>query len=102
MQPFQLLKQALVSAPVLAMPDFPKTFCTEIDASNSGVGAVLLQQRHPLVFISKPLGPKTRGLSTYEKEYLAILIAVDQRGAYLQQAEFVIYTDKKSLVFLNE
>lgn len=99
---FQLLKQALVSAPVLAMPDFPKTFCTEIDASNSGVGAVLLQQRHPLVFISKPLGPKTRGLSTYEKEYLAILIAVDQWGAYLQQAEFVIYTDKKSLVFLNE
>lgn len=99
---FQLLKQALVSAPVLAIPDFPKTFCIETDASNSGVGAVLLQQRHPLVFISKPLGPKTRGLSTYEKEYLAILIAVDQWGAYLQQAEFVIYTDKKSLVFLNE
>lgn len=99
---FQLLKQALVSAPVLAMPDFSKTFCVETDASNCGVGAVLLQQGHPLAFISKPLGPKTKGLSTYEKEYLAILIAVDQWRAYLQQAEFVIYTDQKSLVYLNE
>jgi len=99
---FQLLKQALVSAPVLAMPDFSKTFCVETDASNCGVGAVLLQQGHPLAFISKPLGPKTKGLSTYEKEYLAILTAVDQWRAYLQQAEFVIYTDQKSLVYLNE
>ena len=99
---FQQLKQALVSAPVLAMPDFSKTFCIETDASNSGVGAVLMQQGHPLAFISKALGPKIRGLSTYEKEYLAILIAVDQWRTYLQQAEFVIYTDQKSLVFLNE
>jgi hypothetical protein len=36
-----------------------------------------MQQGHPLAFISKSLGPRTKGLSTYEKEYLAILIAVD-------------------------
>jgi hypothetical protein len=69
---FNTLKLALVSAPVLAMLDFSQTFCIEIDASNKGVGAVLLQNGHPLAFISKPLGPRTHGLSTYEKEYLAI------------------------------
>ena len=81
---FQALKQALISAPVLAMPDFSIPFCLETDASNLGVGAVLLQNGHPLAFISKPLGLKTQGLSTYEKEYLAIVIAIDQWRSYLQ------------------
>ena len=99
---FQALKQALVTAPVLVMPDFSLPFCLETDASKLDVGAVLLQQGHPLAFISKPLGLKTQGLSTYEKEYLAIVIAVDHWRPYLQQAEFLIFTDQKSLVHLNE
>jgi hypothetical protein len=65
-----------------------------------GVSAVLMQNGHPLAFISKALGPRTRGLSTYEKEYLAILIAVDQWRAYLQLAKFIIFMDQKSLIHL--
>ena len=84
------------------MPNFSKTFCIEIDASNSGVGAVLNQDGHPLAFISKPLGLRTRGLSTYEKEYLAIIMAVQQWRPYLQHGEFLIYTDQKSLIQLTE
>jgi hypothetical protein len=42
------------------------------------------------------------GLSAYEKEYLAILLAVDQWRSYLQHAEFVIYTNHRSLSHLNE
>lgn len=61
-----------------------------------------MKQGHPLAFISKPLGPCTQGLSTYEKEYMAILLAVEQWRTYLQLAEFIIYTDQKSLVHLNE
>jgi hypothetical protein len=81
---------------------FSKTFCIETDASKLGVGVVLLQEGHPLAFISKPLGPRTQGLSKYEKEYLAILTAIDQWCSYLQQVEFIIYTDQKSLVHLND
>jgi hypothetical protein len=56
----------------------------------------------PLAFPSKALGPKSRGLSTYEKEYMAILLAVQQWRSYLQQEEFLIYTGHKSLSQLNE
>lgn len=69
---FEALKQALITAPVLALPDFNKQFTIETDASDYGVGAVLQQDGHPLAFSSKPLGPRNKGLSTYEKELLAI------------------------------
>lgn len=99
---FSALKQALVSAPVLALPDFSKKFQLQTDASELGVGAVLLQDGHPLAFVSKALGPRTRGLSTYEKEYLAILVAVDQWRAYLQHGEFLIYTNQRSLMHVTD
>lgn len=99
---FNTLKQALISAPVLAIPDFSKQFHIQTDASEAGVGAVLLQDGHPLSFISKALGPRTRGLSTYEKEYLAILVAIDHWRAYLQHSEFIIFTDQRSLMHVTE
>lgn len=99
---FQALKTALCQAPVLALPDFGIPFSIETDASGYGIGAVLMQRGHPLAFISKALGPKSQGLSTYEKEYLAILMAVQQWRSYLQLGEFIIYTDQKSLCQLTE
>jgi len=99
---FQTLQQALSSAPVLALHDFSVPFCIETDASGIGIGVVLLQKGHPLAYLSKALGPKSRGLSTYEKEYMAILEAVHQWRHYLQYGEFIIYTDQKSLVQLSE
>jgi hypothetical protein len=78
---------------VLGLPDFSKTFIVEIDASGYGIGAVLMQDGHPLAFISKALGPKSQGLSTYEKEYMAILMAVQHWRSYLQYGEFLIFTD---------
>ena len=75
---FQALKQALTSAPVLAMPDFQKPFVIETDASDKGIGAVLHQENHPIAYVSRALGPKNQGLSTYEKECLSILLAIDR------------------------
>ena len=101
-QSFLALKTALTSALILAMPNFSKPFVIETDASGTGVGAVLMQQGHPLAFLSKSLNPRLQGLSTYEKEYLAILMAVEQWRSYLQLAEFQILTDHKSLVQLED
>jgi hypothetical protein len=81
---------------------FFKLFCIETDASEYGVGAVLMQDHQPVTFVSKTLGPKLRGLSIYEKEYVTILLAVDQWRYYLQSGEFIISTDQKSLSHLNE
>ena len=99
---FTVLKQALCSAPVLALPDFSVPFHIETDASGSGVGAVLQQNGHPLAFINKALSPRNQDLSVYEKEYLAVLLAVKHWRHYLRQAEFFIHTDHRSLIHLNE
>lgn len=56
---FVTLKNALISAPVLAMPDFHKQFVVETDASEKGISAVLMHDEHPVAFLSKALGPRT-------------------------------------------
>lgn len=99
---FQALKTALCQSPVLALPNFAKPFTIETDASDVGVGDVLMQEGHPLAFMSKALGVKSRGLSTYEKEFMAILLAVQLWRPYLQFQEFVILIDQKSLTQLTE
>lgn len=96
-----MLKEALLQAPVLAIPDFNKQFVIITDASAKGIGAVLQQNGHPLAYISKALGPRNQGLSTYEKECLTILFAVDQWRPYLQHGEFLI-TDQRSLIHLDD
>ena len=99
---FHTLQQALSSAPVLALPDFSLPFAIETDASGTGIGAVLMQKGNPLAYLSKSLGPRSQGLSTYEKEYMAILAAMDQWKHYLQFGEFHIFTYQKSLIQLSE
>ncbi|XP_075102090.1 putative mitochondrial protein AtMg00860 [Nicotiana tabacum] len=81
---FQDLKQAMSSAPVLALADFNKPFIIETDACFKGMGAVLMQNGRPIAFFSKALAPRHLGLSTYEKEFMALLSAVDKWRHYLQ------------------
>ena len=73
---------------MLALVDFSKPFSVETDASGTGIGAVLMQGGHPLAYLSRALGPRSWGLSTYEKEYMVILMALEQWRSYLQHAEF--------------
>jgi len=94
------LKIALTSAPVLGFPDFSKPFIVETDASFSGIGAVLMQGKHPLAFLSKSLGPRWQKLSVYEKELLAVVHAVQKWEQYLCGQPFIIITDQKSLKWL--
>lgn len=92
----------MITAPVLALPDFGQQFTVDTDACDVGTGAVLSQKGHPLAYVSRALGPRNRGLSVYEKEYLAILLGVQQWRPYLQLGEFVIRTDHKSLTHLMD
>lgn len=74
---FQLLKHQLVLAPILSLPNFSRSFCIKTDACHQGIGAVLQQNGHPVAFMSKVSPPRYHVISTYEKEYLAVVIAVD-------------------------
>lgn len=99
---FTNLKTALSSAPVLTLPDFNKTFVVETDASNTGIGAVLMQDNHPICYISRALGPRHQSLSVYEKELMAMVHAVQSWNAYLAHKKFIIRTDQKSLKYMVE
>lgn len=101
-QAFKLLKTKLVQALVLAVPDFEQSFVPETDTCDYGVGAVLMQKDHPVAFLSKPLCPRNQTLSVYEKECLAILMAVEKWRPYLQHRQFIIRTDHRSLLYLTE
>jgi hypothetical protein len=75
---FLALKKAMSTTPVLQLPDFQKQFTVERDACDSGIGAVLMQDQHPLAFLRKPLSIQHQQLSIYEKEFLALIMAVER------------------------
>lgn len=97
---FIQLKEAVTTAPVLALPDFTQPFSVETDASGVGIGAVLTQNKHPVAFLSKTLSPKNQALSVYDKEMLAVLYAIDKWRPYLLGHQFTIITDHQTLKHL--
>lgn len=55
-----------------------------------------------MAYLGRALAPRNLGLSAYEKECLALLLAIDHWRPYLQQAEFLVRTDQKSLLHLTD
>lgn len=99
---FQELENAMASTPVLALPNFDLPFVVETNACATGVGAVLMQNGHPIAYMSKALGVVNLKLSIYEKEFLAVIMATDRWRQYLQRGPFTIITDHKSLCSLGD
>lgn len=99
---FNDLKKALLSTPVLRLPDFSKPFVIECDASSDGVGAILSQQDHPVAYFSKGFSPSNRFKSAYDRELLALVLAVQKWSHYLLGRHFLIRTDHYTLKFLLE
>ena len=73
----------MTSTPVLALPDFSQPLTVEIDASATGIGAILLQNNHPIAYLSRALGMANQKLSVYEKEFLVFIMAIDNWRPYL-------------------
>lgn len=96
-QAFIRPKQAMTESPVLALPNFEETFILETDASGLGMGAVLIQQGHPICYFSKKFCPKLLISSTYVRELHAITAAVKKWRTYLLGRKFIIHTDQRSL-----
>jgi hypothetical protein len=101
-QAFQTLKTAMCTTPVLALPDFKKTFVLECDASGKGISVVLMQEGRPLAFTSKQLSEKNLGKPINEEEMLAILHAIELWHPYLLGQCFQIKTDHQSLKYFLE
>ncbi|KAI3364054.1 hypothetical protein L3Q82_010884 [Scortum barcoo] len=102
---FRDIQQSLGKNPVLYSPGFEKPFILQKDASERGIGAVLLQgppeDQHPVAFISHKLFPREGCYSTVEKEALAMKWALDSFKYYLLGREFTLQTDHKALQWLQ-
>ena len=104
---FDHLNAILKSVPVLLAPDFDKCFKLAVDASDVGIGAVLLQEDnngidHP-VYFSKKFNKHQKNYSTIEKECLALILAIQQFEVYLTSSTspIVVFSDHNPLSFLH-
>jgi len=96
-QAFKRLKAQLTNAPILALPNFAKTFDLECDALGVGIGAVLLQGGHPIAYFSEKLQGATLNYPTDDKVLYALVSALKTWEHYLVSKEFVIHSDHESL-----
>ncbi|XP_016103330.1 uncharacterized protein [Sinocyclocheilus grahami] len=103
---FQRVKGALISEPILRAPDFSCPFLLEMDASNTGLGAVLSQIRegeeHPVIYISRKLIPAERNYAAVEKEALAVKWALLELRYYLLGRKFPLVTNHAPLQVLSD
>ncbi|KAK1574156.1 hypothetical protein QYE76_019011, partial [Lolium multiflorum] len=98
---FDELKKRLTEAPLLALPDFSKTFEIECDASGLGIGGVLMQNGKPVAYYSEKLDGARLNYPIYDKELYALIRVLEVWQHYLWPKEFVIHSDHESLKYLK-
>jgi hypothetical protein len=104
-QAFDKLKQLLSQKPILKLPDLKRPIFLQTDASDTGLGAVLLQEhdgvKHPIAYASRKLLPRECNYTVGE-ECLAVIWAVSSKfSRYLLDNPFILETDHRPLECLN-
>ena len=97
-----MLKDLLVTPPVLVYPDFNKGFVLHTDASIEGLGAVLEQEQedgklHPVAYASRSLSKSEKNYGITELEVLGVVWGAKHFRAYLYGHKCVVYTDHSPL-----
>ena len=103
---FEALRDALLEAPVLAMPDEDKPYIIRTDASYRGLGASLIQEhegqgRRPVAYASRSLAPAEKNYTATEIECLAMKWAIAQFRPYVYGTRFTLETDHVALKWLR-
>ena len=102
---FERLKVALTTAPVLARPDFSRTFTVQADASSHAISAVLTQEfadgELPIAHVSRVLNSAEVNYKVTKKECLALLFAKKKFRPYVKGYLFVAITDHSALTWLR-
>ena len=100
------LKSALSKAPVFRLPDLDREFVLQTDASDVGIGAVLMQRYDgtlfPVSYASRKLLPRERNYSVVGRECLALVWAVQKFHVLVYGKEFTLQTDHASLAHINK
>ncbi|GJU40872.1 putative nucleotidyltransferase, ribonuclease H [Tanacetum coccineum] len=94
---FQTLKNNLCEAPILSLPDGVEDFVVYCDASNQGLGCVLMQRNKVIAYASRQLKIHEKNYTTHDLELGAVVFALKTWRHYLYGTKSVIYTDHKSL-----
>ncbi|GJR92585.1 reverse transcriptase domain-containing protein [Tanacetum coccineum] len=94
---FQTLKNNLCDAPILTLPDGVEDFVVYCDASNQGLGCVLMQRGKVIAYASRQLKIHEKNYTTHDLELGAVVFALKTWRHYLYGTKSVIYTDHKSL-----
>lgn len=100
---FTQIKQALASAPVLALPDWSEgaVFDMICDASYQGLAGILMQKDRPIAFESRKLNAAERNYSATDLEMLAVVYTVRKWRCYIEGREARVFTDHKPNTFFD-
>jgi hypothetical protein len=95
------LKHLLTEAPLLRTPDESKTYRVVTDASDIGLGGVLLHEGHPIVYGSCKLNSAEQNYTTTDREMLAVVHTPRVWRCYLEGVYFEVETDHKCNTFFE-
>jgi hypothetical protein len=98
---FEKFKHLLTEASLLRTPDEFKTYRVVTDASDIGLGGVLLQDGHPIAYESRQLNSAELNYTTTEREMLAVVHALHVWRCYLEGVYFEVETDHKCNTFFQ-